>query len=124
MSSRCGKVRTKLTEVWNRRSARGNSGENSECRSRKSAQTPSFSSHSSEHVEYINRPPLATVSDAFSKIRSCLQDSSSISVLVIEYRISGLCRIVPVPEQGASTKTESKLCATNGKQPVASSWTT
>ena len=71
--------------------------------------TSSFSSGSSEHVEYTNRPPGASAGKAFLSKRTWRACKSARSSGRSRHRISGCRASVPVPEQGASTRMRSNL---------------
>ena len=70
--------------------------------------TSSFSSGSSEQVEYTSLPPAATRCIAARRIASCRPCKSTRSPGCNRHLISGLCARVPVPEQGTSARTRSK----------------
>ena len=90
-----------------------------------SATTCSFSSGSSEQVEYTSRPPGARRSRALERSATCRRWNSARSFGPKRQRISGFRESVPVPEHGASTRMRSKLAA-SGSGAVASNasrWT-
>ena len=69
--------------------------------------TNSFSSGSSEHVEYTSRPCGARCGSAFRSKRAWRSCKSFRSSARSFHRISGCRASVPVPEQGTSTRMRS-----------------
>src|ERR1039457_6265402 len=86
------------------------------------AVTPSFSSVSSEQVEYTRTPPGASAARALASKADWRAHRSSRSSGLSRHLISGLRPRVPVPEQGASTSMRSKRRA-KGSGRVPSSTT-
>jgi hypothetical protein len=107
--SRCGQTRTAPVPVISKGSTGNPNCSNPETASLNLAITCSFSSGSTEQVEYTSLPPGFTICAAFKRIRSCRAAKSSMSAGEMRQRISGLRLSVPVPVQGASTSTQSKV---------------
>ena len=86
------------------------------CSARKLSDTPSFSSGRIVQVEYTSVPPGLTYRAALSKIARWITGRANRSSGFL-YRTSGFFRMMPKPEQGASTSTTSNRASHSGRNP-------